>query len=178
MTLDEHLDESTKSIRCMVLTVSNVSAYEDDQNGQLIRSMLEKEGHSVTEYQMVGYDYSHIQHWIKIAAIRADIDAILITGGTGIGLNDTTHEAVRDSLDKEMPGFGELFRHLSFAEEVGTAAILSRAVAGVRDGKAIFSMPGATGAVKLAMERIIMPEISQVVREILLDQARVTSTSL
>ncbi|WP_062047930.1 molybdenum cofactor biosynthesis protein B [Bacillus sp. JCM 19034] len=177
MTLDGHVNESTKSIRCMILTVSEATTYEDDNNGQLIRSLLEKEGHSVTEYQQVGYEYSHIQHWIKVAAIRADVDAVLITGGTGIGLNDTTHEAVRDSLDKEMPGFGELFRHLSFTEEVGTAAILSRAVAGVRDGKAIFSMPGATGAVKMAMERIILPEISQVVREILLDQVKVSNTS-
>ncbi|MBP3949639.1 MogA/MoaB family molybdenum cofactor biosynthesis protein [Bacillus suaedae] len=175
MTLEEQLNEATQTIRCMILTVSDCESYGQDKSGALIRTMLEEKGHCVTEYQTIDYDYTQIQHWIKIAAIRADIDAILIAGGTGIGLNDTTHEAVRDSLDKEMPGFGEIFRHLSFTEDVGTAAILSRATAGVRDGKVIFSMPGAPGAVKLAMDRIIIPEISQVVREILKDKVRVTS---
>ncbi len=170
--MEEHCDQVTRSIRCMVLTVSDSSTYENDQSGARIRSLLEEKGHSVSEYQIINSEYSLIQHWIKIAATRADIDAILITGGTGIALHDTTHEAVRDSLDKEMPGFGEIFRHLSFQEEIGTAAILSRATAGVRDGKAIFSMPGAIGAVNLAMKRIILPEIGQVMKEILMDKVR------
>jgi molybdenum cofactor biosynthesis protein B len=171
--MEEHCEEVTKSIRCMILTVTDSCSYEDDKSGKLIRSMLEEKGHCVSEYQIINSEYSLIQHWIKIAAIRADVDAILITGGTGIALHDTTHEAVRDSLDKEMPGFGELFRHLSFTEEIGTAAILSRAIAGVRDGKAIFSMPGAIGAVNLAMERIILPELGHVMKEILMDKVRV-----
>ncbi|MCM3715102.1 MogA/MoaB family molybdenum cofactor biosynthesis protein [Halalkalibacter oceani] len=168
----EHIEEASKNVRCMILTVSGTRTYENDESGALIRKLLEENGHAVTEYQIVKDEYSQIQHWLKIAASRADIDAILMTGGTGIALRDTTHEAVRDSLDKEMPGFGEIFRHLSFTEDVGTAAILSRAIAGVRDGKAIFSMPGATGAVKLAMERIIIPELCHVIQEILQDQMR------
>jgi molybdenum cofactor biosynthesis protein B len=171
--MEEHLEETTKSIRCMVLTVTDSCSYENDESGALIRSMLEEKGHVVSEYQIINAEYSLIQHWIKLAAIRADVDAILITGGTGIALHDTTHEAVRDSLDKEMPGFGELFRHLSFKEEVGTAAILSRAIAGVRDGKAIFSMPRPTGAIQLAMERIILPELCSIMKEILMDKVRV-----
>ncbi|MDV2684907.1 molybdenum cofactor biosynthesis protein B [Alkalihalophilus lindianensis] len=170
MPIEENKNEAPALVRCMILTVSDTKTYDTDKSAKLIRDLLEEGGHSVTEYQIVRDEYSQIQHWLKIAASRADIDAILITGGTGIALRDTTHEAVRDSLDKEMPGFGEIFRYLSFVEDVGTAAIISRAIAGVRDGKAIFSMPGSTGAVKLAMDRIIVPELGHVMREILKDR--------
>ncbi|WP_100373628.1 MogA/MoaB family molybdenum cofactor biosynthesis protein [Bacillus sp. FJAT-45037] len=167
MTRQKKDPQEQVAVRCMVLTVSASKEYDTDQGGTLIRELLEAGGHSVAEYQIVRDEYSQIQHWLKIAASRADIDAILINGGTGIALQDTTYEAVRDSLDKEMPGFGEIFRYLSFVEDVGTAAILSRAIAGVRDGKPIFSMPGKTGAIKLAMDRIIIPELGHVMREIL-----------
>ncbi|WP_368503661.1 molybdenum cofactor biosynthesis protein B [Alkalihalophilus sp. As8PL] len=170
MPIEENKNEAPALVRCMILTVSDTKTYDTDKSAKLIRDLLEEGGHSVTEYQIVRDEYSQIQHWLKIAASRADIDTILITGGTGIALRDTTHEAVRDSLDKEMPGFGEIFRYLSFVEDVGTAAIISRAIAGVRDGKAIFSMPGSTGAVKLAMDRIIVPELGHVMREILKDR--------
>ncbi|ADC48624.1 molybdenum cofactor biosynthesis protein B [Alkalihalophilus pseudofirmus OF4] len=170
MSVEQHKKEAPAEVRCMILTVSDTKSYDTDKSGTLIREMLEEGGHSVTEYQIVRDEYSQIQHWLKIAASRADIDAILINGGTGIALRDTTYEAVRDSLDKEMPGFGEVFRYLSFVEDIGTAAILSRAIAGVRDGKAIFSMPGSPGAVKLAMDRIIVPELGHVMREILKDR--------
>ncbi|BAB06741.1 molybdenum cofactor biosynthesis protein MoaB [Halalkalibacterium halodurans] len=170
MSVEQHRKEAPKTVRCMILTISDTRTYDTDKSGALIRELLEAKGHQVTEYQIVKDEYSQIQHWLKVAAGRADIDAILLNGGTGIALRDTTYEAVRDSLDKEMPGFGEIFRLLSFQEDIGTAAILSRAIAGVRDGKAIFSMPGSTGAVKLAMTRIIIPELGHVMREILKDR--------
>ncbi|TSB46209.1 MogA/MoaB family molybdenum cofactor biosynthesis protein [Alkalicoccobacillus porphyridii] len=159
--------QSHQVVRCMILTVSATRTYENDLNGATMREQLEAHGHAVTEYQVCKDEYSSIQRWLKVAAARADIDAVLISGGTGIAIEDTTYEAVRDSLDKEMPGFGEIFRYLSFSEDIGTAAITSRAIAGVRDGKAIFSLPGTNRAVKLGMERIIVPELKNVVEEIL-----------
>ncbi|WP_100404985.1 MogA/MoaB family molybdenum cofactor biosynthesis protein [Bacillus solitudinis] len=172
MSVEEHKREAPQVVRCMILTVSDTRTLETDKSGALIKKMLEEAGHCVSEYQIIKDEYSGIQHWLKIVGGRADIDAVLINGGTGIALRDTTYEAVRDSLDKEMPGFGEIFRYLSFTEDIGTAAILSRAVAGVREGKAIFSMPGSSGAVKLAMKRIIVPELGHVMREILKDQKK------
>ncbi|MDQ0207997.1 MogA/MoaB family molybdenum cofactor biosynthesis protein [Alkalicoccobacillus murimartini] len=159
--------QSNLVVRCMILTVSSTRTYENDVNGSTMRELLESDGHAVTEYQICRDDYSSIQRWLKVAAARADIDVVLISGGTGIAIEDTTYEAVRDSLDKEMPGFGEIFRYMSFSEDIGTAAITSRAIAGVRDGKAIFSMPGTTRAVKLGMEKIIVPELKNVVQEIM-----------
>ncbi|MEK4565757.1 MogA/MoaB family molybdenum cofactor biosynthesis protein [Alkalihalobacillus sp. FSL R5-0424] len=158
--------QSKHVVRCMILTVSSTRTYETDLNGKEMRAQLEQTGHTVTEYQICKDDYSSIQRWLKVAAARADVDVVIISGGTGIAIEDTTYEAVRDSLDKEMPGFGEIFRYISFSEEIGTAAITSRAIAGVRDGKAIFSLPGTTAAVKLGMEKIIVPELKNVVREI------------
>lgn len=95
---------------------------------------------------------------------------MLLNGGTGIAHRDTTYEAVRGVLHKELPGFGELFRYLSFAEDIGSAAILSRAIAGVHNNTAIFSMPGSSGAVRLAMTRLILPELRHVMREIYKDK--------
>jgi molybdenum cofactor biosynthesis protein B len=94
-----------------------------------------------------------------------------LNGGTGIAIRDTTYEAVRDVLDKKMHGFGEIFRYLSFAEDIGSAAILSRAVAGVCGNTAVFSMPGSSGAVKLALTKIIIPELKHVMREIYKDRS-------
>jgi molybdenum cofactor biosynthesis protein B len=170
MSVQDHKQEAPAIVRCMILTVSDTRTYETDKSGALIKKYLEEAGHCVTEYQVVKDEYSLIQQGLKVISSRADIDAVLINGGTGIALRDTTYEAVRDCVDKEMPGFGEIFRYLSFAEDIGSAAILSRAIAGVRDGKAIFAMPGSTGAVKLAMERIIIPELGHVIREILKDR--------
>lgn len=94
----------------------------------------------------------------KMQAVRDDIEAVLLSGGTGIAPRDTTYEAVSSLLDKELPGFGEIFRFLSYTEDIGSAAILSRAVAGTIGRTAVFSMPGSKGAVKLAMEKLILPE--------------------
>ncbi len=94
------------------------------------------------------------------------MEVILLNGGTGIAKRDTTYETVAALLEKEMPGFGEIFRYLSYVEDIGSAAILSRAVAGTAGGKAIFSTPGSSGAVKLAMTKIIIPELGHVVREL------------
>ncbi|WP_100398713.1 MogA/MoaB family molybdenum cofactor biosynthesis protein [Bacillus sp. FJAT-44742] len=166
MSVTEHRNEAPSSVNCMIITVSDTRTKETDKSGKLIKDLLEGEGHNITRYEIVQDDYQGIQELIKRSAKDKNIDSILLNGGTGIALRDTTYEAVGSLLQKEMPGFGELFRYLSFAEDIGTASILSRAVAGVYHHTAVFSMPGSSGAVRLAMNRIILPEITHIIREV------------
>ena len=118
-------------------------------------SLLEEAGHAVVSYSIVQDDYETIRETIYTAVSNPEIDVVLLTGGTGISSRDTTYEAVSSLLDKELPGFGEIFRFLSFTEDIGSAAILSRAIGGTLSHTAVFSMPGSSGAVKLAMNRIL-----------------------
>lgn len=150
----------------MVVTVSDTRTMETDTGGRLLKELLETNGYKVVRYVIVKDDYEGIRQLVAEAAAHEDIEAVLLTGGTGISPRDTTYEAVSSLLDKELPGFGEIFRYLSFAEDIGSAAILSRAVAGTVGQTAVFSMPGSRGAVRLAMERIIVPELRHVMREI------------
>lgn len=169
MSVHEHKQEAPKSVTCMVLTVSDTRTKETDKSGQLMKKMLEDAGFQVAFHEIVKDDYSAIQDRIRRADQNEKIEALLINGGTGITFRDTTYEAVSGMLDKELPGFGELFRYLSYDKDIGSAAILSRAVAGVRGKTAIFSTPGSSGAVKLAMNELIIPELSHVMREIYKD---------
>lgn len=169
-SVEEHRREAPDTVRCMVVTVSDTRTAETDRSGQLMKRLLEENGYIVADYRIVKDEYASIRELIREAAERPDVEAVLLNGGTGIALRDTTYEAVRDMLDKEMPGFGEIFRYLSFAEDIGTAAILSRAIAGVSGNTAVFSTPGSSGAVKLAMTRIIVPELRHVMREIYKDR--------
>ncbi|MFB5662510.1 molybdenum cofactor biosynthesis protein B [Alteribacillus sp. HJP-4] len=166
MSVSKHREEAPETLNCMVITVSDTRTKENDKSGKVVRDALKSVGYFIPKYHVVKDEYEDIQHLIKEGGNGEDIDAIIINGGTGIADRDTTFEAVRDLLEKEMPGFGELFRYLSYVEDIGSASILSRAVAGVYHHKAIFSMPGSSGAVCLAMERIIVPELAHVVREI------------
>lgn len=168
-SVEQHRQESPSSVRCMIITVSDTRTPETDKSGLLMRELLEDAGYAINEYRIVKDDYKEIQEAIRHGLSLTSVEAILLNGGTGIAMRDTTYEAVRDLLDKEMHGFGELFRYLSYAEDIGTASILSRAVAGVSGGKAVFSMPGSSGAVKLAVSRIIIPELRHVMREIYKD---------
>jgi molybdenum cofactor biosynthesis protein B len=154
----------------MIVTVSDTRTEETDKSGKLMRQLLEEAGYSIVAYRIVKDEYEQIRELVRDAAGNELIEAVLLNGGTGIAMRDTTYEAVRDSLDKEMPGFGEIFRYVSYAEDIGPAAILSRAVAGVRGNTAVFSMPGSSGAVRLAMTRIIVPELRHVMREIYKDR--------
>jgi molybdenum cofactor biosynthesis protein B len=169
-SVEEHRSEAPSSVRCMIVTVSDTRTEETDKSGQLMRQLLEEAGYSIVAYRIVKDEYDQIRELVRDAADNELIEAILLNGGTGIAMRDTTYEAVRDSLDKEMPGFGEIFRYISYAEDIGPAAILSRAVAGVRSGTAVFSMPGSSGAVRLAMTKIIVPELRHVMREIYKDR--------
>ncbi len=119
-----------------------------------------------TAYEIVSDEQAAIREAIVTGCRAADVDVVLINGGTGIATRDVTIETVQALLTKEIVGFGELFRMLSYTEDIGSAAILSRAIAGVVDDTAVFAMPGSSGAVKLAMHKLILPELGHVVREI------------
>ncbi|AIQ69272.1 MogA/MoaB family molybdenum cofactor biosynthesis protein [Paenibacillus graminis] len=165
-SVDEHRHEAPQSVACYVITVSDTRTPETDTGGALIRTMLEEAGYVVAGSTIVKDDYEDIRELVYKSSVHSGIEAVLLTGGTGISPRDTTYEAVASLLDKTLPGFGEIFRLLSFTEDIGSAAILSRAIAGTIGSTAVFSMPGSTGAVKLAMERLIIPELRHVMREI------------
>jgi molybdopterin adenylyltransferase len=166
MSHSQHKNEAANNIGCMVITVSDTRDEETDKSGKLMIELLKADGHHINKYIVVKDEQAAIRSAILEACERADIDVILINGGTGIAKRDVTIETVKGILDKEIPGFGEIFRMLSYQEDIGSAAILSRAIAGVIQNKAIFSTPGSTGAVRLAMQKLILPEIGHVVREI------------
>ena len=170
MSVEEHRREAPETVSCMIITVSDTRTPQTDKSGQLIRTLLEEAGYAVVDHRIVKDEYDAVQADVRRGVVREDVEAILLNGGTGIAARDTTFEAVEDLLDKEMPGFGELFRYLSFVEDIGAAAILSRAVAGVCGDSAVFSMPGSSGAVRLAMTRLIVPELRHVMREIKKDR--------
>ncbi|MEB7413637.1 molybdenum cofactor biosynthesis protein MoaB [Mammaliicoccus sciuri] len=154
-------------INVSVLTVSDTRTKETDKGGQLVQQYLKdlnveiKEGH----YQIVKDDVTEIQTQVN-EWLSKDVDAIITTGGTGISQRDVTIEAIKPLLDKEIEGFGEIFRYLSYIEDVGTRAILSRAIAGTVGHQVIISIPGSTGAVKLAMEKLITKELNHLVHEL------------
>ena len=153
------------SLGCAVLTVSDSRTTADDSSGQAIRERLESAGHRVVEHSIVSDDREAIQFAVLRALARAEVDAVIATGGTGVSPRDVTPEAIAPLVEKELPGFGELFRLLSF-QEIGSAALLSRALAGTTAGKAVFVLPGSSGAVKLGMERLIVPELGHLLGQL------------
>ena len=166
MSTEEHKKQAPKAVRCKIITVSDTRNQDTDKSGRLMIEMLEAAGHSIIDYCIVKDESEPIQAEIISGCEREDIDVILTNGGTGIAKRDVTIETVQSLLEKEIVGFGELFRMLSYQEDIGSAAILSRAIAGVVRDKAVFSPPGSTGAVRLAMNRLILPEIGHIVREL------------
>jgi molybdopterin adenylyltransferase len=166
MSTTEHKQGAPKIVNCKVITVSDTRNKDTDKSGKLMKELLEQAGHVIVDYCIVKDEATPIKEAILQGCEREDIDVILTNGGTGIAKRDVTIETVQSILDKEIVGFGELFRMLSYQEDIGSAAILSRAIAGVVKNKAVFSTPGSTGAVKLAMNKLILPEIGHVVREI------------
>lgn len=159
-------------VRIAVLTVSDTRTEETDTGGQLVQKMAKDHALEISEYEIVADDIATIRLTISDWLGQGHIDAIITTGGTGIAKRDVTLEAVQPLFEKEISGFGELFRYVSFAEDIGTKALLSRAAAGVVNDKAIFVLPGSRGAVKLAMERLILPEISHIYSELTKHQKR------
>lgn len=165
MSVHEH-KQCAESVRCMVLTISDTRSEATDKSGNLILDSIKQAGHLVQVKKILKDDVASIQAMIREGCADPEVDAIITNGGTGIAYRDVTIEAVKGMLEKEMPGFGEIFRMLSYEEDIGSAAMLSRAIAGVRQHTAVFSTPGSSGAVKLAMHKLIIPELSHIVKEI------------
>lgn len=161
----EHKAHAPKSVGCFILTVSDSKTPETDTSGSLIRELLEKAGHAVVGSAIVKDEPSEVRAVIRSQAADPGVQAIIMTGGTGITSRDSTFEAVEALLDKRLTGFGELFRFLSY-QEIGPAAMLSRAQAGVSQGRIVFSLPGSPNACRLALEKLILPELGHLVREV------------
>jgi molybdenum cofactor biosynthesis protein B len=152
------------SLSLGVITVSDTRTPETDESGKLIGDLCRAAGHSIASMCIVPDEPEQVRGALAAALGRADVEAVLVNGGTGVSARDRTFEAITSSLDRRIDGFGELFRSLSY-QEIGARAMLSRAVAGVRSGKPVFSMPGSPAAVRLAMEKLILPALGHVVAE-------------
>ena len=154
------------ALNCAIVTVTDTRTVDNDESGAAIKRLIEGAGHRMADYTLLPNNEARVRGQVRALVARNDIDVVLITGGTGLGSKDRTVEAVRSVIEKELPGFGELFRMVSFQEQVGTAAILTRAVAGSASGKLVVSMPGSKAAVELALTRILLPELRHAVREL------------
>ena len=165
MPYEDHIEQATETVTCAVLTISDTRTEADDKSGKLIRERLTAAGHRVEDYHVLPDDASEIRRNIVRIADEARCQAILTNGGTGIAARDTTYEAVAGLLEKRLDGFGEIFRFLSW-DEIGSGAMLSRAIAGIYRDLVIFCMPGSSGAVRLALDKLIVPELSHLAWEI------------
>ncbi|WP_242345948.1 MogA/MoaB family molybdenum cofactor biosynthesis protein [Anaeromyxobacter terrae] len=167
---EEHRLEAPRTLRIFVVTASDTRGEAEDESGAFLKTAVAAAGHALAGYRIVKDEPAQIRAALEEAA-RAGADAVVVNGGTGIAARDRTYEAVAGLLEKRLDGFGELFRMLSYAE-IGSAAMLSRAVAGVWGGRAVFSVPGSRAAVRLAWEKLIGPEVGHVLREIRKDAGR------
>ena len=163
VSVAEHRKAAVTGVRCAVLTISDTRALETDVSGRAIVDLLEGAGHLVTKRQILHDDPKDVRD--AVLAQLGGVDAIVTTGGTGITSRDSTFEAIAGLLEKRLDGFGELFRSLSY-QEIGSAAMMTRATAGVARGTAVFILPGSEHAVRLGMTKLILPELGHVVREL------------
>jgi len=164
-TPEEHKAQAPRSVGCFVLTISDTKTPETDTSGALIRELLSGAGHRVVGSAIVRDEPADVQRVIREAVADPAAQAVILTGGTGITSRDATFEAVEALLDKRLPGFGELFRMLSY-QEIGPAAMLSRAQMGVYQRRIVVSLPGSPNACRLALEKLLIPELGHLVREV------------
>ena len=163
-TPDEHKKTAPKTVGCFVLTVSDTKNPETDTSGALIRELLTAAGHRVAGSAIVRDEPAEVARLVRDACARDDVQTVILTGGTGITSRDSTYEAVEALLDKRLPGFGELFRMLSF-QEIGAAAMLSRAQMGIHARRIVVSLPGSPNACRLALDKLLIPELGHLLRE-------------
>jgi molybdenum cofactor biosynthesis protein B len=163
VSVGEHRAHGKRAVACAILTVSDTRTPETDTSGALVRDLLVQAGHRVVAHVILPDEPARVRAQVEGWLADADTEAILVNGGTGLAPRDTTYEAVAGLLEKRLDGFGELFRMLSY-EQIGAAAMLSRAVAGVARGKVVASMPGSTAAVELAMAKLVVPELGHMVK--------------
>ena len=160
----EHKAQAPPSVRCVVITVSDSRTEDSDTGGRAIVELLEAAGHVVASRTIVRDDPEAVRGTIERQLANPNVQVIITTGGTGITSRDSTYEAVSQLLQKKLDGFGELFRMLSY-EQIGSAAMMSRATAGLVAGHIVISLPGSEPAVRLAMERLLIPELGHLVQQ-------------
>ena len=165
MSTDAHRATAPDCVRCVVLVISDTRTLDTDTGGRAIAELLTAAGHQVVDRRVLKDDPGPVADLVRELATSEIADAVITTGGTGITHRDSTFEAIDGLLDKRLPGFGELFRMLSF-EQVGAAAMLSRACAGTCGRLIVLALPGSEKAVRLAMTRLILPELGHLVSEI------------
>lgn len=165
MSVEDLHRSPTTPVRCAVLTISDTRTTATDTSGRAIRDLLDAAGHEVAEHRIVGDEPADISLAIAAWAARGDIRLIITTGGTGIAKRDSSVEAITALFSTDLPGFGELFRMLSFAD-IGPGAMLSRATAGIVHQSAVFVLPGSEGAVRLALTKLILPQAAHLAREL------------
>jgi molybdenum cofactor biosynthesis protein B len=164
MSQAEHKARAPRSVRCFIVTVSDTRTEATDASGRAIADLLTAAGHVVTGRAIVPDTADLVREALERQLASADVQAIITTGGTGIASRDSTYEVVAALLQKRLDGFGELFRMLSF-EQIGPAAMMSRACAGMSAGHILVSLPGSEAAVRLAMERLVIPELGHLVEQ-------------
>jgi len=160
-----HKAEGPRSVSCFVLTVSDTRTDATDTSGRSIIELLTAAGHKVVGHQIVRDEPAEVARVVRTQLANKDVSAIITTGGTGITSRDSTYEALDSLLEKRLSGFGELFRMLSF-KQIGSAAMMSRATAGIAGGKIIAALPGSENAVRLAMTELLIPELGHLVQQI------------
>jgi len=163
MGLQEHRKKGPERVRCAVIVTSDTREVETDRSGSTITQLLQDAGHEISDYRIVPNDAAALTDVLE--STMKTSQAIIISGGTGVSKRDITVDVVEPLFERRLSGFGELFRHLSYGE-IGSATIVSRAVAGTIGTHVIFCLPGSEGAVKLAMKELILPEISHIVGEL------------
>ncbi|QDU57106.1 MogA/MoaB family molybdenum cofactor biosynthesis protein [Aeoliella mucimassa] len=164
MSLKQHHSDAARPVAVAVLTVSDTRTAESDHGGALVIELLNEAGHGVVDREIAPDEPMLIAELVARWVENPDVQAVLLTGGTGIAPRDLTYETITTMLTKQLPGYGELFRMLSY-QEIGPAAMLSRAVGGVCGDTVVLTMPGSTAAVRLAMEKLILPELGHLVNE-------------
>jgi molybdopterin adenylyltransferase len=164
-SVHKHREAAPERVRVAVLTISDTRTPQTDTGGDTIEELMRGAGHEIVERSIVSDEAEGIRTKLADLLARSDVDAVITTGGTGISARDSTYEVVHRMLEKKLDGFGEIFRVLSY-EEIGAAAILSRALAGAVGPKFVACLPGSRNAVRLAVERLLVPEISHVVFEL------------
>jgi len=163
-TDEEHKQHAPHSIRCFIVTVSDTRTDETDTSGRAIAALLEAAGHHVAGRVVVKDEAVVVRTTVERQLASGEVDVIISTGGTGIASRDATFEAIDSLLEKRLPGFGELFRMLSY-EQIGSSAIMSRAIAGISARHIVVALPGSEAAVRLAMEKLLLPELGHLVQQ-------------
>jgi molybdopterin adenylyltransferase len=156
---------SQAPINVAIVIVSDSRTVDTDESGPLAQRLFEAASHTVVDRTLLPNDEPRVRAYVETLLTRDDVHVVLLSGGTGLGRKDRTVEAVRPLIEKELPGFGEIFRMVSYQEQIGTAAILTRAFAGAVNGKLIVSLPGSKAAVDLALTKVLLPELKHLMHE-------------